>query len=370
MIEKVDVLVVSFHGRKVGRLTQTPNGYCAFEYDGQWLKEGFSISPIKLPLKSGLFVAKGEPFEGNFGVFNDSLPDGWGRLLLRRMLEKEDIDERALDPIQRMSIVGSSGMGALCYEPEQRFPQPDGITDLTKMQDEADKILNEQPSEELEHLFEIGGNSGGARPKCLVNIDGRSWLIKFRNHSDPVNIGTLEYQYSLAAKAAKIQMTETRLFDGKYFGTERFDRKDGKRVHMITAAGLLDADFREVSLDYIALMQATGFLTQNPLAVEQMFRLMVFNVITGNRDDHAKNFSFLCDNGEWTLAPAYDLSPSNGFNGQHTTTINGKGTPRYEDLIKAGEEVFITKKRGRELFVEVFGACGDILIPEWKGFCI
>ena len=367
-LKEVDLLNVLYHGRKVGRLTLAPNGRCAFEYDSGWLKEGFSISPIKLPLKKGLFIAKSTPFEGNFGVFSDSLPDGWGRLLLNRVLEQHGIDELTLNPIQRLSMVGGSGMGALCYLPEQALAEAPEIKDLHKIEEETEKILSEKPSEALETLFRSGGNSGGARPKYLIGLEGRSWLVKFRNHSDPENIGETEYRYSLAAKACGIRMPETRLFEGRYFGTERFDLRNGERIHMITAAGLLDADFREVSLDYIALMQATGYLTQSANEVEQMFRLMVFNVLTGNRDDHAKNFSFLYCDGKWCLAPAYDLSPSAGFNGQHTTTINGRGTPVFADLVAAGAEVSIKGERATQLFSEVYENCWQLLIPEWAEY--
>ena len=129
-------------------------------------------------------------------------------------------------------------MGALCYLPEQALAEAPEIKDLHKIEEETEKILSEKPSEALETLFRSGGNSGGARPKYLIGLEGRSWLVKFRNHSDPENIGETEYRYSLAAKACGIRMPETRLFEGRYFGTERFDLRNGERIHMITAAGL------------------------------------------------------------------------------------------------------------------------------------
>ncbi|MCD7850220.1 MAG: HipA N-terminal domain-containing protein [Parabacteroides sp.] len=115
----IDKLSVLYHDKKVGILTMTPdNTRCAFQYDKEWLSAGFSISPIELPLKPDLFIAKPEPFGGNFGIFEDSLPDGYGRYLLNRLLRKQNIDDAYLTPIQRLSIVGNSGMGALCYVPE------------------------------------------------------------------------------------------------------------------------------------------------------------------------------------------------------------------------------------------------------------
>ena len=114
-MNSIDKLSVMLNGRKVGTLTKAPDARCcAFEYDKEWIATGYSISPIELPLRTGVFLAKPTPFWGNFGIFEDSLPDGYGRYLLNRILRKQGIDELTLTPIQRLSIVGSSGMGALC----------------------------------------------------------------------------------------------------------------------------------------------------------------------------------------------------------------------------------------------------------------
>ena len=122
-------------------------------------------------------------------------------------------------------------------------------------------------------------------------------------------------------------MAETRLFNDRYFGVERFDRTPHGKIHTISAAGLLHANYRIPSLDYSILLKLTLNLTKDMEQVISMFRLMIFNILISNRDDHAKNFSFQWINGTWKLSPAYDLLPSSGFNGYHTTTINGKGEP-------------------------------------------
>jgi serine/threonine-protein kinase HipA len=132
-------------------------------------------------------------------------------------------------------------------------------------------------------------------------------------------------------------MAETRLFEGRFFGARRFDRTDQGKVHVVSAAGLVNADYRVPSLDYTSLMALTRRLTRDTAEVEQVYRRMVFNVAIGNRDDHAKNFAFMMDPaGRWRLAPAYDLLPSPGFNGFHTTTVNGTGRPGDEDLVAVG----------------------------------
>lgn len=148
-------------------------------------------------------------------------------------------------------------------------------------------------------------------------------------------------------------MPETRLFEGKYFGVRRFDRNELGKVHTISAAGLLNADYRIPSLDYSVLLATCLKLTHNMEEVYKLFRLMVFNILIKNRDDHAKNFSFVLQNGEWRLSPAYDLLPSTGFNGFHTTTINGQGEPKEKDIFAVAASVGLAKRRTEEIFEKV-----------------
>jgi serine/threonine-protein kinase HipA len=187
----------------------------------------------------------------------------------------------------------------------------------------------------------------------LVRINGVEWLIKFKATSDPEDVGTIEYNYSLIAKKCGIVMPETRLFEGKYFGVQRFDRQAEKRIHVHSAAGLLYASHRLPSLDYTALLKATMALTRDFAEVEKVFRQMVFNVLIGNKDDHSKNFSFIYHNNSWKLSPAYDLLPSFGFNNNHTTTINGKGKPTIEDCIEVAKLTAFPVKSAERIIEEV-----------------
>jgi serine/threonine-protein kinase HipA len=148
-------------------------------------------------------------------------------------------------------------------------------------------------------------------------------------------------------------MPETRLFEGRYFGVRRFDREGDIRYHVHSASGLLYASHRFPSLDYTDLMKATLALTRNVAEVEKMFRQMVFNVMIGNKDDHAKNFSFLYKNGKWILSPAYDLLPSAGFNGQHTTTVNGKGNPTISDCLEVARLTAFPENRAKVIVKEL-----------------
>ena len=187
----------------------------------------------------------------------------------------------------------------------------------------------------------------------LVKINGKEWLVKFRATVDPANVGQIEYEYSLLAKKCGINMPETKLFEGKYFGMERFDRTPHGKTHTISAAGLLNAVYRVPSLDYGDLLQVCHILTKNMEEIYALFRQMVFNVAIRNHDDHAKNFSFQLINGEWRLSPAYDLLPGSGFNGFHTTTINNNGEPTINDIMAVAAKVGLNKQRATEIIEEI-----------------
>lgn len=367
-----DRLTVKYHGEKVGTLSLTPdNRLCAFEYDREWLAEGFSVSPLELPLKPGLFIAKPKPFYGNFGIFEDSLPDGYGRYLLHRTLMREGIDDRKLTSIDRLSLVGNSGMGALCYEPETIITKGEEMSDFDLLQEKALEVLKEQQDTDAGLLLYNSGNSGGCRPKAVFSDNEGYWLIKFRHTYDPVDMGVQEFHYNEVAKKCGINVTDFKLTAGKYFTTRRFDiTEDGERIHTATAGGLLCVSLSEPVLDYANLMALTGYLTQNPKDVEEMYRRMVFNYLTDNKDDHCKNFSFLVkkdDAGKWKwhLAPAYDLTLcAEGYNGQHATSVNQTGFPTLTDFIAVGTKTKMSEKRCREIFDEVYGNCGDLLLND------
>ena len=356
MFKPVKSLQVFYNDQLIGTLALRPDNLCAFEYDIQWLQKGFSISPLMLPLQPGVFTSKWEPFDGLFGVFNDSLPDGWGRLLIDRLLRQQGVNPATLSPLDWLGIVGPKTMGSLTYKPTQPIGQDNQEKTLAYLEQETQKVLHDEPSQELSLLAAKGGSSGGARPKVLLTIEGEEWLIKFRNTQDPVNIGETEYQYSQIARKAGLIMPETRLFEGKYFGVKRFDRQGNKRIHMHTVAGLLNADFRIPSLDYKTLIETTLFLTHDMAEAEKMFRLMAFNVIGNNKDDHAKNFSFVYDEGHWSVSPAYDLVPSEGFNGQHTTTVLGQGLPTEQDMLELAKQTSIDHKRAVQIIEQVKSA--------------
>ena len=357
-MDKIDVIDIFISGSRVGRMSLTEQGLCAFEYDTEFLKTGFSISPYHLPLQSGLFIAKSTPFRGGFGVFDDSLPDGWGSLILDRYLRTKGIEPARLSVLQRLALVGTTGRGALEYYPDKSVSEESSFLDFDRLAEEAEKILTgEYSSNFVDTLYKYGGSSGGARPKIFATIDNKQWLIKFKATIDPPDVGKTEYAYSQLARECGINMPETRLFENKYFGVERFDRTTSGKVHTISAAGLLHADYRIPSLDYSVLLKVCLHLTKNMEEVYSLFRLLVFNVAISNRDDHAKNFSFQCKDGAWTLSPAYDLLPSSGFNGYHTTTINGQGNPTTKDIMQVANDVGLNRKRAESIIEQVTETC-------------
>ena len=354
-----------------------------FEYDKDFLKSSLELSPYKLPLKEGVFECEDMTFDGLWGLFNDSLPDGWGRLLVDRHLRKLGMNLHEVLALDRLSYIGQFGMGALSYEPEEELETT--LLDKIILDDLAvhsQEILKGSSEELLGELLSLGGSSGGARPKVLIQLDrtreqmihgsqelqeGFShWMVKFASSSDGKEIGAVEYAYSLMAQNAKLDMPQTTLLHdkkGSYFACERFDRVGDKRVHMQTVAGLIHSDFRYPSLDYDDLLALSFHLTKSVLEQKKVFRLACFNLFSYNRDDHAKNFSFVMnEEGEWRFSPVYDITYSSGPGGEHSTMYLGEGkNPTREHLLKLAEKHQI--KDGARIMEEVKGSIG-----KWREF--
>jgi serine/threonine-protein kinase HipA len=370
-VSNQNLVYVYYHGSThkilMGRLL-LKSRQIFFEYDANFIKTGLELSPFKLPLKSGVIESNDRTFEGLFGVFNDSLPDGWGRLLLDRKLMNAGLNPGTLSPLDRLCFVGTLGMGALSYEPEN----PSAISHITNDLDEIDSEIQATLDENdayVEDLLVLGGSSAGARPKVLLNIEGMDWLIKFRSQLDPKDISAIEYAYHLMAIDAGLIVPEAKLFPSRkglgFFGVKRFDRNGDSHIHMHTIAGLLHADHREPSLDYESIMKATLYLTKDIRQCEIQFRNAVFNVLSHNRDDHSKNFSFLMDEtGNWTVSPAYDLTFSSGPVGEHSTMIMGEGkNPTKNHLLRLAATVGIKRDKVLEILDQVLAAT-----QKWDAF--
>jgi serine/threonine-protein kinase HipA len=331
-----------------------------FKYYPSFVKTGIEISPIKLKLNSELNTAPQIPFEGLFGVFSDSLPDGWGRLLLDRSLAAQGHDYKQLTPLDRLAFVGSTGMGSLIYRPEIiEESQAEFKIELDEIANASQQIINGNANDVLDELYLLGGSSGGARPKILVAYNPKTnhlmansnqledgyehWLIKFPSSFDRPDIANIEFAYYKMALDAGIEMSESKLFKGKsgnvYFGTKRFDRNKNERIHLHSASGMMHDNFRLSMLDYGNIMDCTFKLEKDKTAYEKILRLAAFNVFAHNRDDHGKNISFLMQSdGTWKVAPAYDLTFSNSSHGLHSTMIAGESAnPNKKHLLELAD---------------------------------
>ena len=192
-------LCVKYENRVVGTLALDKNKKVAFSYDEGWLADGFSISPFSLPLEEKVFIPEQYHYDGLFGIFADSLPDAWGRLLLSRVLKEHHI-EQEITVLDRLALVGKNGMGALTYEPDYELVTTESINDLDYLSEQCRQVLQTAYAEDLDALYEMAGSSGGARPKILTHLEGKDWMIKFPAHVDRNDIGKLEYDYSLCKK--------------------------------------------------------------------------------------------------------------------------------------------------------------------------
>lgn len=338
-----------------------------FKYKDEFLTLGLNLSPIKLQFNNSIQIANPDPFNGIFGVFDDSLPDGWGMLLLNRALEKQGLSLSDINILDQLAYVGDKGKGALIYSPaiNNKDKYSDKIT-IDRLKSGIDEVYNGSSSEVIEELMFLGGSSGGARPKVNIGYDPNKdeimhgynslpkgfehWILKFPNSEDPKDIANIEYAYYKMALAANIKMSECRLLEsaitGQHvFATKRFDRIGNNRIHMHSMAGLTHDNFRRSSIDYGHIMDTAYTLEKSATARKKVLRLAAFNVYSHNRDDHSKNVSWLMDSsGKWTLAPAYDLTYSSTAIDEHSTLVAGEGAnPGRHHILELAEEFSIRK---------------------------
>lgn len=328
-------IVVKYHNVVVGTIVEHKQGKIYFEYDDNWIKNGFSISPILLPLRKELFEAKTHYFEGLHGVFGDSIPDSWGKFLFNKYLKKHNLTD--INVIDKLSYIGNSGMGALEYYPiKDSFDINSNDVDFDVIQNEINLLLDEHEVDNIDDLFHLGSSSGGTRPKILIKLDNEDYIVKFKSRYDSSDISKEEYNYSLIAKSLGINVPDVKLINtkkGTYFAIKRFDRENNNKVHMISVSALLECDFESPCLDYRDLFKVTKYISPVKSDVIELYRRMVFNVIFENLDDHAKNFAFIYneDKKRYELSPSFDLTRGRTYFNEHTTSVNGKGKDISDD---------------------------------------
>jgi serine/threonine-protein kinase HipA len=371
---------------RVGTLAEE-RGRIYFEYDTQFLATGLNLSPIRLPREPGLQEHTNREFGPLPGLFDDSLPDGWGLLLMNRHFRRLGLNLAEVSPLDRLAWLGSRTMGALTYHPAAERNEGDTTPfDLHKLASASLEIFSGEAVDVLPQLLRAGGSPGGARPKVLVGWnpttdeirsgeddlpeDFEHWLVKFTAGADNTDAGAIEQAYALMAREAGIDMPPTRLFETaegeRFFGIKRFDRYGNRRYHVHTFGNLVHSNFRIPSADYGDLLKVTSLLTRNHQEVLRAFRQMVFNVLAHNRDDHVKNFSFLLNdtNSEWTLSPAYDLTHTAGPGGEHTMTLAGEGrSPGRVHMLQLADRADIAERDATAIVDEVAAA-----ISRWPHF--
>ncbi len=339
-----------------------------FEYSPQAIKRGLELSPFKLPLSTRSFGDFPEHQLRLPGLISDALPDGWGMLLMDRLFRKQGRTLDQISPLDRLALIGDNAMGALVFEPSGREMLTPADVQLLDLARDVRSVITDESEVLLRKLVLMGGSPQGARPKVLVHFDRKSnlmsnseedggcpMLVKFPAQHEHKEVCSVEAMYGRIAKASGIRTPVTEYFDLdrelSAFGIERFDRFEGMRIPMHTAAGAAHVDFRTPQLDYITLLRLTQFMTRDAREVLQAFERCVFNVMFNNRDDHSKNFSFLLGkDGRWRFSPAYDLTFSEGPNGEHQMDICGEArTPSRKHLLQLASKTGVPEGAAEEI---------------------
>ena len=379
--QPADIVEVFAWGRRVGVVagTGTLRAY-TFQYDPAWIRDGIELSPLLMPRRRAPYTFPSlstETFYGLPPMLADSLPDAFGNGLIDAWLAEQGIPRSQITSLDRLVYLGARGMGALEYQPDQHpyTPHPTAL-DLNELivaarQAVQRRLSTEDDSEHaLRQIIDVGTSAGGARAKAVINLNAdtrevrsghlppaegfEAWLLKFDGVGTDTQLGNgeeygrIEYAYSLMAAAAGIHMSETALLaeNGRaHFMTKRFDRDGGRKIHMQTLTGLAGMDFNAIGThSYAQLFTAIESLGLPPEAKTEAWRRMAFNVAAANNDDHPKNFSFLAsEDGQWRLAPAYDVthaySPDGRWTNQHLMSVNGTFRDiTYRDLMAVADQ--------------------------------
>lgn len=350
------------------------------EWSPEVIAQNLNLAGLYYPPEPGLHAARNMEFDGLHGFLADSLPDGWGTLLMQKRLAKLGIELASLDAAERLALVGETGRGALVFEPSTTPSDDVETLDLDALAEESITILSGDEGKLGDTLAKLAGGSGGARPKINIGFDSKgnasagagqiapghtAWIVKFRAEEDPVDIGPIEFAYAEMAELAGLEITERKLLPAKrgggYFATRRFDRPaPGQRRHMISLSGAIES-YSQTPSSYDTLLRATRAITRNTDDVVKAFRRMVFNVLSHNRDDHTRQHAFLMDGeGVWTIAPSYDLTYSPGPRLEHYLDIDGEGrNPTRAHVEKLGRAHGLSDKQITAIIDDVRAAVSD-----------
>ena len=395
-----DTAEVYLWGTRIGIIHQeVTKPYASFEYDTDFLNSGIEVSPLRMPLAKNIYefpALTGEPFYGMPGLVADSLPDKFGNAVIEQWLMSLGKSLSDFTAIDRLCYTGKRGMGALEYVPASTdikdIDENINVQEIVKFASDvlADRegiSLKAEDNLTYSQLVQVGSSAGGARAKAIIAWNEETnevrsgqaqlgtgydyWLMKFDNVTkngdhgleDKPEYTLIEYAYYLMAKKAGVTMNESRLYEsagGHHFMTKRFDRENGRKLHMQSLGALAHISYQEPGICGYELaamyMKEVGISYKE---IEQFYRRMVFNCLAVNQDDHVKNISFLMDrNGKWSLSPAYDITfsynPANKWLRAHQMTVNGKTTGiELSDLLEAGSKMGIKERRCKDIIREV-----------------
>lgn len=363
-LKNVNDVIVMYNNQIVGRFKALQDNRIAFQYDEYWLVNGFSISPFSLPLSNKIYISKYDPFDGLFGVFYDSLPDGWGELLLNKMLMKNNINPNKISPLTKLTLIDDNCLGGLNYLPSNydQFDNDD-VYEFDTLYKLSKKLLNDKDDVNIDALYKNGGSSGGTRPKVNAIIDNEHWIVKFPSKFDSDNVSKEEYLANKIAKECGINIPEFRLIKSKvtngYFASKRFDRVNGRRIHTISLSSLLETSYQIPNLDYMHLFNVIKKISVNKEEdLYEAYKRMCFNVFSYNKDDHGKNFSFIYDENRngYVLSPSYDNTILyNKF--EHEMTVLGNGNPDKKELLELAKMQKLSIKKCNEIIDLVIEKC-------------
>ncbi|PCM48376.1 toxin HipA [Pseudomonas fluorescens] len=350
MLERVDVYYEGWGehwqwGTLASTTALTGRPLVVFEYSDEAKKRGLELSSLKLPLQ-GAKLSRDFPQHqlGLPGPVYDSLPDGWGMLLMDRLFKRRGLNPARIGPLERLAYIGNNAMGAMSFKPvAPDVLEPQMHVPIELLAAEVQQVLKGEGGELLQKLLLVGGSPQGARPKALVyrdpdtgtfttaaTPDFEAWLVKFPAQHEHPEVCAIEMIYAECLRLCGIQTPDTQYFslsDGMTaFASKRFDRQDGLRVPMQSLAAFTGADFRSPgALDYANFLRATQRCTNDVREKARAFERAVFNVAFHNRDDHPKNFAYtMSRTGDWKLAPAYDVTFCEGPGGYHQMDVMGE----------------------------------------------
>ena len=396
MVKKIDTAVVTLWGDTVGAVSWLDDrAYGIFEYDKKFLTKNIDIAPIHMSLNEArrgdaqfsFPSLNKETFLGLPGMLADALPDKFGNRIIDSWLARNGRDSASFSPVERLCYTGKRGMGALEFSPSMIDKYDDSVSiEIDELVKLAQDIMLERKALDVKlgqtendnedaimDILRVGTSAGGARPKAVIAMNSEGnvisgqadvpkeynyWLLKFDGVTDlelgePKGYGRIEYAYSQMAKAAGITISECKLLeenDRAHFMIKRFDRVNGKKLHMQSLCGLAHYDFNMAgAYSYEQAFEVMRKLRLSKAEATEQYRRMVFNIVARNQDDHTKNISFLMGpDGQWSLSPAYDVTyshnPAGKWTNQHQMSVNGKRDNfTKDDLIHIGESISLSR---------------------------